>query len=178
MPCFYCNSGEFFLYFVSFHWTGDEGVKIRPVNRKNKDCARRERKVISTTVRLGAVFDRFVGEGETMNLTKFCEAVHIPIAEGFILGKQYEHFHPAGEMAYELAKEIGTGKEATRSGFIDIVGDILGPNTSAKTLDLLTARFRDSSSDVKEHLTEENIAEFRRLWKDDTTVGMPEGSYR
>ncbi len=180
MPFFYRDGEELFNFnLFCFHWTGEEGVRIRPVPRKNMDCARRERKLISSTVRLGAVFDRFVDDGETMNLTKFCDAAHMPIVEGFILGKRYEHFHPAGEMAYELAKEVGTGNQATRSGFIEIVGDILGPDTTAKTLDVLTARFSDSSSPaIKEHLTEENIAEFRRLWKDDTTVDVSESSYR
>ncbi len=156
-------------------------MSIRPVPRENSDCVRgrREWKLVSNTVRLGAVFDRFVDDGGTMSLTGFCEATHLPIVEGFIRGKKYQHFHPAGEMAYILAKEVGTGTQVTRSGFIEAVGDILGPGTTAEALDALSARVSDSSSPgIEEHLTEENIADFRRLWKDNTSVDLPENPFR
>ncbi len=150
--------------------------------QKNAECARREWNSVSSTLRLGAVFDRFVDDGGMMNLTEFCEATHLPVVEGFILGKQYEHFHPAGEMAYMLAKEVGAGTQVTRSGFIEVVGDILRPDTTAEALYALTTRVSDDSSStikaIKNYLTEENIAEFRRLWKDDTTIDLPDSPFR
>ncbi len=171
----------FFLHlkFSQFHCTGEEGVSIRPVLRQNIDRIRRsEWKLVSNAVRLGAVFDRFVDDGGTMSLSRFCEATHLPVMEGFIRGKKYQEYHPAGEMAYMLAKEVGTGTQVTRSGFIEVVGDILGPGTTAEALDALSARASNSSSPgIKEYLTEENIADFRRLWKDDSSIGLPENPF-